>query len=153
MEVRKLQDVEELELCIDIYANQYDNTFIPVCEKRALSQLKAHLGSGAFFRILEDDEGDIRAWILARVVRLDHVDRTVLHQMYYGSDLTGFGAARAIISLHDALVSEAERLHVSRVFSTGSPLDERNVFSRILEKHGWDRRGYAATKSLLRPRS
>jgi len=151
MIVRKLLNITELEICVDLYIKLNDETFIPASRRRSLERIHELVKGGSFFRVLEDD-GKIRAWILANRVKPDHVDQVIFIQHYYGSDLMGVKAAKAVKMLHEALIEEAIRLNVSRVMSTGNHLDEANVFTRILEKSGWDRRGYVATKLVLEPR-
>ena len=51
-------------------------------------------------------------------------------------------------TLHQELIEEAKRLDIKLVMSTGSHFDEDNTFTKILERYGWERRGYIAIKKL-----
>jgi tRNA 2-selenouridine synthase SelU len=62
--------------------------------------------------------------------------------------LTGIKAVKAVVTLHHSLEREAKRLGIKRLISMSNHLDERNTFVRILEKEGWDRRHYLATKTV-----
>jgi len=151
MEVRKLQCIDEMEICVDLYIKYNDESFIPASRKRSVERFIELVKSGAFLRVIEED-GKIMAWILAARSKFEHVDQMVFQQLYFGSDFKGLKAAKAVKILHEALIEEAVRLNVPRVFSMGNPLDEKNVFTRILEKSGWDRRGFVASKLVLKPR-
>lgn len=148
MLTRKILKETEIEICVDLYIKDNDETFIPANRKSSIEALSNHLKSGAFFRILEDD-GEVVAWILAKRCKPDHISQMVFQQLYYGSSLRGIKSARAVKMLHDDLIMEAKRMNIKRIISTGNHLDTENVFTRILEKSGWKRRGYLATFELI----
>jgi len=148
MLLRKILNEREIEICVDLYIKDNDETFIPASRKDSLEAMTNHLKSNAFFRILEDD-GKIVAWILAKRHKPDHISQMVFQQMYYGSALKGIKSARAVKILHEALIEEAKRMNIKRIISSGNHLDTENVFTRILEKAGWKRRGYIATFELI----
>jgi hypothetical protein len=148
MKIRKMKTTKEIEPCIDLYIQLNDEEFIPSNKKSSMRSLLKHLQEGAFFRLLEDDDGKIVAWILATKCMPEHTGEVTLQQRYYGSNLTGIKSARAVKVLHEALIYEAQRQGISRVISMGSHLDPENIFTRILEKMGWKRRHYIATYEL-----
>jgi hypothetical protein len=144
MELREINDQKELEVCVDLYIDLNDESFIPSNRNVSLNSLNTFKNSGAFFRVLEDN-GKIVAWILAVKMKSPHTGEVSLQQVYYGSNLKGIKSVRAVQILHTALVSEAQKRKICRVISTGSHMDSENVFTRILEKMGWNRRSYMAT--------
>lgn len=147
MRLRRLQTAQDIRTCVDMYIAKNDEAFLPSSRSAAYSALATHLKLNDFIRILEDDTG-IRAWALFKQVRVAYMSEDALQQLYFASDLEGFKAVRAIRILHDAAVEEAERLGLAYVNSQGSHLDEANIFARILEKHGWTRRGHTAVYKL-----
>lgn len=147
MRLRRLQTAQDIRTCVDMYIAKNDEAFLPSSRSAAYSALATHLKLNDFIRILEDDTG-IRAWALFKQLRVSHMPEDVFQQLYFASDLEGFKAVRAIRILHDAAVEEARRLRLAYVTSQGSHLDEANVFTRILEKHGWNRRGHTAVYRL-----
>jgi len=64
--------------------------------------------------------------------------------MYYACDQTGISAYRSIVLLHDEMQKCSLKLPVKYCVSAGSPLDDNNVFAKVLEKNGWSRKGYMA---------
>jgi hypothetical protein len=142
MLIRKIKNLKELEECVDMYLKLSDQEFLPASRKASIKSLKEVLSTPkAFVRVLEK-EGKLVAWIYAEVIQLQHTTFKVLQQIYYSSCLEGVSAARAVKLLHQALIEEAERRRVIMVTSPGSHLDENFTFAKILEKSGWERRGY-----------
>jgi hypothetical protein len=146
--IRKINDQNEMEICIDMYLLKNDETFVSASRSASLSALKDLLKDRAFMRVLVNDEDQIQAWILAKRTIHAHMADPVFHQLYFGSRLTGIKAVKAVVALHHSLEREAKRLGIKRLISMSNHLDERNTFVRILEKEGWDRRHYLATKTV-----
>jgi len=152
MIIRKINNLDELKVCVELYIRLNDETFIPADKERSETRILEHLKEGAFLRVAVVDN-QIRAWLLARKVQHDHTEEAALQQLYYGSDLSGIKAVRAITLLHDEMVQEAINKRIPRVISSGSHMDDSDVFTRVLERHGWLRRGYMATRVVLTPKS
>jgi len=148
MKIRELMNESEIEFCVDMYRALSDEDFMPSNRKKAIESLTSYKNTGIFIRVLED-KNEIVAWICAGRVRLGHVDHVIFQQTYYCSQLTGLKAVKAVKLLHEAMYLEAKRLRIKRVVSLGSHLDEHHTFARILEKSGWLRRGYLATKVVV----
>jgi predicted N-acetyltransferase YhbS len=134
-----------------MYVKLNDEDFIPADKNKAIKSFYDLVKAGAFLRILDDEDGEIVAWILAQKVDHPHINGKILQQVFYASSLKGLRAARAVITLHRALIEEAERLQIRRVITLGSYLDENNTFVKILERDGWKRRHYAAVYDLKPP--
>jgi adenine deaminase len=90
----------------------------------------------------------IIGWIYATPGLNLHTKEKILQQIYFCSNQAGISAARVIKVLHEELIEEAKRLDIKLVMSTGSHFDEDNTFTKILERYGWERRGYIAIKKL-----
>jgi hypothetical protein len=152
MEPRKLRTQQEAKFCVEMYVKMNDESFIPADKDKAIKSFYEMVKAGAFLRILDDEDDEIVAWVLAQKVEHPHINGKLLQQVFYASNLKGLKAAKAVIALHRSLIEEAERLQIRRVLTLGSYLDENNTFVRILEKDGWKRRHYAAVYDLKLPK-
>jgi hypothetical protein len=150
MLVSKIRTKEDVRTCIDMYYEIADHSFVNIDKEFAYTNLLAFVREKRFVRILLDDSGSIIAWIYAQPTQPPHSPEVMLQQMYYASNKEGVMAVRCIKILHDAMVEEAKRLGISLVVSQGSHQDTSFVFTRILEKHGWSRMGYAAQLRIPR---
>jgi len=149
MAVTPIYSEREVAHCVDMYLALNDEVFMPTSRDAALQRLWAHVRLKHFVRCLRHN-GKIIAWIYAAPMQHEHADYNVLQQLYYASDQTGVMAARAVVTLHEALYKEACRGDYRYAVSLGSHFDERNVFARILERAGWTRRGFAAVREVPR---
>jgi hypothetical protein len=145
MKVRNIENLKELEFCVDLYLSLNDETFMPACKKSSMKGMKEHLGAGAKLRVLEDD-GVIIAWILFKKTRQEHLSESCMQQLYYAASVKGLKAAKAVHLLHNEMEIVAKEMGLKRLISTGSHMDENFVFAKLLERAGWSRRGYLATK-------
>jgi hypothetical protein len=137
------RSIDDLDTCVRLYQAYNEEAFLPSNFAHALATLQQYIGGGAFFRIVKEDDV-IVGWILAKTLLSDIAGEKMLYQTFYASDLKGIKAVRAVRLTHDALVRYALKKRIKYVVSQGSHLDEDNTFSRILEKHGWLRRGHTA---------
>jgi len=153
MEISHLVGKRDLLDCVDLYISMNDPEFLPdVDADLAASRIMQRLRSGAFIRLLKED-GEVFAFIIGCDAHQDFASEPQLHQLYYASKYTtGTKAVKAVVLLHNELEVYARSRNLSTVVSPGSHMDETNVFSRILEKQGWTRRGHIALKNLRRHR-
>jgi hypothetical protein len=134
---------QELAICINIYADYNDNSFIAVNRRKSLLQLTDRVNQGQLFYTIKD--GDvIVGWVLAEQLKHPFSTHSFLQQSFYVTSLSGIKAARAVILAHEELIRQAELRRIDLVISVGSFYDEQNVFTKILEKRGWSRRGHTA---------
>jgi hypothetical protein len=140
-----IQTLQQVRYCIELYADQNDYEFLPIDFEFAIANLSLAIRRKKFVRALEIDN-KIVAWIYADAGGSLHFRHSVLQQQYYCSVLKGHAAYRAIRILHDAMLEYAEKNKYQFVFSVGSHLDEHYIFTRILEKLGWERRGHISLK-------
>jgi hypothetical protein len=136
-------EYNDLEKCIEIYYNYNDNNFIEVDKNKSILQLREKWKSGEILLIIKNNK-EIVGWLLASVNKQPFSKKVFLQQLFYVSNLNGFKSAKAILLSHSELIRIAEKRNVDIVLSTGSFYDESNVFSKILEKRGWNRRGHTA---------
>jgi len=147
MESIKPRTLEDIHFCVDMYLKLNDETFIPADKQLAYDNLSNLVRRTKFVRMaIKDDK--IIGWIYATPGLNLHTKEKILQQSYFCSNQTGISAARVIKFLHQELIEEAKRLDIKLVMSTGSHFDEDNTFTKILERYGWERRGYIAIKKL-----
>jgi hypothetical protein len=143
--IDKIKLFDEIAYCVNMYASLNDFTFLPIDRKLAVQNLSLAVRRQKFIRVLKQDN-QIVAWIYADVGNSLHMNEKVLQQQYYCSTLAGTKAFRAVQILHEELLKYAKENKYDIVFSNGSHMDEKYVFTRMLEKLGWQRRGYVAYK-------
>jgi hypothetical protein len=143
--IDKIKLFHEIAYCVNMYANLNDFTFLPIDRNLAIQNLALAVRRQKFVRVLKQDN-QIVTWIYADVGNSLHMTERILQQQYYCSTLTGTKAFRAVQILHEELLKYAKENKYDIVFSNGSHMDEKYVFTRMLEKLGWQRRGYVAYK-------
>ncbi len=144
----KLEDIKtsvEIKECIEAYSKLNDYSFLPGDKDFLFKNLSLAIRRKRFFKLLKEND-KIVAWLYADVSNSLHIKEKILQQYYYYSSLSGVKSFRAIQLFHEELLSYAAKNNYTLVISTGSHLDEKYVFTRMLEKLGWDRRGYIACK-------
>lgn len=139
--VSNISTKAELEYCIDAYTKYNDFSFLPVDRDFAIKNLDLAVRRQRFVRVLKMDD-KIVSWIFADSAKSAHMKTNILQQYYYFSELQGVAAYRSVKMLHDSLIDYAEKMGYELILSPGSHLDEDHTFTRILEKLGWERRGY-----------
>jgi hypothetical protein len=144
--------------CVEIYVAK--DQWIPVSKKESLTNLYTAWKTGKFLKVVKDND-KIIAWLHASITRPQHQDFPSYYQHYCCTNSTAIKNYKAIKLLHAALIQQAEEEEIPLIYSGGSHLDETLIFPRILEKLGWDRRGYLCTwttshytkvSSRMRPR-
>jgi hypothetical protein len=145
--IRELLSSREIRSCVELYMGLNDPSFIPlefdVCYNNLLTLVKRK----KFVRgLFEDDE--LIAWIYCDVVEHLHLGFPVFQQLYYASDQKGMKAYRCVVRLHEAMLVKARESEFSLAVSSGSHMDPDHVFAKILEKQGWERRGYLCLRHL-----
>jgi hypothetical protein len=143
MDLTKLYAGSEIEYCVRMYMDLNDEQFMPASFETSYRTLFSKCRQGHFIRCIKDNS-KIIAWIYADQVQLMHTNYRNFQQIYYCSDQTGVKAYRSVVMLHNEMWLYSENLSTRYCVSIGSHNDEYNTFSRILEKNGWHRRGYAA---------
>ncbi len=125
-----------------MYLALNDYSFLPADRNFAIQNLSLSVRRKKFVRALVDEDDKIVSWIFADSNNSLHMKTNILQQYYYCSNLKGIAAFKSVKILHDALIDYAEKMGYEIVMSPGSHLDEDHTFTRILEKLGWERRGY-----------
>jgi hypothetical protein len=141
---------DELAKCVDMYIALNDPTFIKINRDFCIENIVKHWKSLGYIRLLKDNH-KIVAWIMAIPAMSKHSREKYLMQEYYCSHLEGFSSVRAIKILHNDLIKYASNNRYNLIVSTGSHMDPTFVFTRILEKQGWNRRGHIATYRIESP--
>ena len=144
MAIETILTLQELEYCVDMYLEQNDNSFMEASRGDACMSLLQAVRRHKFVRVLRDS-GNIVAWIYADNVKLQHQSHFNFQQLYYCSTLSGVRSVRAVADLHEAMFNSMPS-NSKYCVSAGSHMDQANTFARILEKHGWQRRGYLAVR-------
>ena len=131
---------DEIVKCVDMYI--VHDTWLRSCRKTAINTLYTAWHTNKYVRIVKDKD-EIIAFLYAEIVKSGHYDFYILQQNYFCS-IGGIKGIKAMLMLHDDLVQHAEELNIKLVISPGSHFDEENKFTKALEKHGWERRGFLA---------
>lgn len=147
MIVTDLYTQQDVKDCVELYAGLNDHSFLEINIDSAYRHLFQIVRKKKFVKAIREND-QIIAWIYADKVSLPHNVSPFLQQMYYASNQSGIKAARCVVTLHNVLLEEAKAKNYNLVMSPGSHLDPNFVFTRILEKNGWERRGYIALKKL-----
>jgi hypothetical protein len=148
--IKTPHSIEDIRTCVELYYSLNDHSLITVDKEFAFTNLYKLVRNKKFVKAIYKDNSII-AWIYADVLTHLHSREKALQQIYYASNQKGFSAARCILTLHKEIIKEAERLNLKLVISTGSHMDEDYTFTKILERAGWERRGYAAFYRLGSP--
>jgi len=144
MKIRTKEDIHE---CISMYLSLSDESFLPSDYNSAYKSLFNAVRTKHFVRCIRENNV-IVAWIYCEPVQVQHMKEPVFQQIYYCSLSTGRNAVRYVKILHDEMIIEAKKRGLEYCTSTGSHMDPSFVFARILEKNGWQRRGFIAVKHL-----
>ena len=123
------------------------NDFVPMDAETCFQNLRRLVAAGRFVRCVKSND-KIIAWIYCDKLKPSHSKTAHFHQQYYCSNQTGVLAARCVRDLHAAMVEYAIAHGYSMCMSLGSHTDENFVFTRILARMGWERRGYVALLSV-----
>jgi hypothetical protein len=140
--IRSVSTTKEIEECVRMY--YFD--FLPVDREYNIKKMTHQIRNGHFVRVW--DENGIKGWIHAFKTTLQFNPIPVMQQMYFSSNETGFKLYRILKGLHEALIEEAERQECQYVVSCSSPIDEKMILAKLLEKAGWERRGYMCVYKL-----
>jgi hypothetical protein len=130
-----------------------DPDFLLADRDVAIKQISLAARRQKFFRVVK--RGDkIVAALLADFSGNHHSKLKLLSQQYFACSETGTAAYKCIKLLHEALIAFGEENECHVVMSQGSPQDPDNVFARILEKQGWQRKHFLAIwKTTQYPRA
>jgi hypothetical protein len=134
---------------VKLYLELREDHLLPIDEEYCRKMFFRELQLGAFFRVWSGASGELRAWILAKPMILITHPKPVFKQIFYGSNLSGVTAVRALSELHGEMEEEGRRLKIQFLVSEGSPFDTTDVLSRTLERRGWKRVGNTAVKQLF----
>lgn len=141
--INRIISLKEIETCVDMYLALNDYSFLPANRELAIKNLSLAVRRNKFVRVLKMND-KIVSWIYADSGTSSHMSTNIIQQFYYCSELKGIAAYKSIKILHEALIDYAEKRGYHLVISPGSHFDEDYTFTRILEKLGWERRGYIA---------
>jgi len=134
---------------IPFLCQQYtlQNSWLPCDSKSAARRVAEQLLGDSTARLWVVEKGDmVVGFLFAYAMHHFHYPFSVYQQAYCCTWCKGASAARAVRLLHDVLYDEGVRQKYPIVVSSGSHLDEAFVFTRMLERFGWERRGYLAAR-------
>lgn len=143
MKLANIYYTSQIKECVEMYISMNDSE-IDFNKDFAIQNLAMAVRRKRFVRMLLDDSDKILAWIYADTGTNLHSTDKIIQQYYYCSKLKGTSAFKAVKILHQELINYAEQHKYEIIISPGSHMDESYVFTRILEKLGWIRRGYLA---------
>lgn len=143
MLIKNIKETKEVEHCVDMYLALNDYSFMPANREIAIKNLSLAVRRNKFVKVLKMND-KIVSWIYADSGASLHMSTNIIQQFYYCSELKGPAAYKSVKLLHDALIDYAEKKGYELIISSGSHFDKDYTFTRILEKLGWERRGYIA---------
>ena len=147
MRVQPIQSGREVLECVRMYMAANDEGFMETSLSASFDALYKAVQSGKFVRKATDD-GEIVGWLYAELVRPPYSKYKVLQQNFYACSAHGARAYRCAAALHSAMEEEGRRVGARYLLSQGSHFDPENVYARILERLGWERRHYLCVKRL-----
>ena len=144
--LKKISTKEDILKCVRHYISNphIDTNFLPADESMSFINLKGHVIRKAYAKMATDETGNVLAWLLAEKMRFQFCPLPSYKQLFYSCNEHGVKAVKLLRLLHDDLIETARSENQRMVVSGGSWNDEHNVFAKILEKYGWERRGYLA---------
>jgi hypothetical protein len=142
MIVDSIKSAKDIADCVDMYLELGKNDFMLADRKVALSRADTAARRQKFFRVIRDQDQGIIAFLLADFTCNMHSNLKILNQQYYASNQHGKKGYQCVKLLHDELIEYGELHKAHLIASSGSHLDPDNVFARILEKQGWERRHF-----------
>lgn len=143
MIIRGLRSSSDIDECVRLYMAHYDCQELPASYTASYSSFMSDWKNRCLIRIVEED-GEIIAWIIASRAKLEHMDKECVLQKYLANKTTGFKAFTVLRLLHNEMLKYANKMNIPYCISSGSHLDDPSIFTRLLEKCGWKRRGYLA---------
>ena len=142
--LHKISNDEELKELVKLQMMYFNDTsFIPMDFASSFISFKKGLSHGGYARIIRNNQ-EIIGWICAQKVKVSYSKYDILNQIMYCCLSDGIEALQALKLSHQGLVDYAEASKIPYVMSASSHFDEDNRLAIILEKLGWQRRGYLA---------
>ena len=146
--ITNTRSIRDIEACVDAYISIIkDKDFDKFDREYAIRVLMTYSRSKSLLKIKIENE-KVVAFIIAIENRSIHKSGIILQQAYFCTTRSGIKAYRDIVDLHKEMETYAKIRNIRTLISTSSHNDPDFVFSRILEKNGWKRKGYLAKKEL-----
>jgi hypothetical protein len=133
-----------------MYLSRARDTFLPCSRSASFKSILERVRDDKSFIHVSEKDGTLTGFLVGQIVRLSHMDEDILQQTYFCTDTTKIETVRIIKRLHEDLLEFGRRNKIRFVLSSGSPVDTDNVFTRALEKYGWQRQGHLAYVDLTR---
>jgi len=138
----------QLVKCVELYAALNDYSFIDIDSSFCYENIIKHWKTLQYIKLIIDNN-QIVGFIMATSSMSKHSKDKYMLQEYYCTNLSGFKAAKAVKLSHNDLIEYAKKNKYKHVYSQGSHMDPEHVFTRLLEKFGWDRRGHIAKYTII----
>jgi hypothetical protein len=138
----------QLAKCVEMYAALNDYSFINIDTKFCYESIVKHWKTLQYIKLIIDNN-QLVGFIMATSAMSKHSKDRYMLQEYYCTNLNGFKSAKAVKLSHNDLVEYAKKNKYKFVYSQGSHMDPEHVFTRLLEKFGWDRRGHIAKYTIV----
>jgi hypothetical protein len=148
MKIIQPSSENQLKQCADMYISQNDFSFINIDTKFCYESIVKHWKTLQYIKLIIDNN-QIVGFIMATSSMSKHSKDKYMLQEYYCTNLSGFKAAKAVKISHNDLIEYAKKNKYKFVYSQGSHMDPEHIFTRLLEKFGWDRRGHIAKYTIV----
>lgn len=147
MQLIKARNRDDIVTCVNMYCDQETDELIETNKMVSINNLVAESRNGYYRVLVEFDSNNVEqivGWILAYRVLNPFNGIMELQQQFYTSIFTGLKAVKAVKLVHEELIKYAETYRIPVVTSHCSHNDLNFVLCRILQKEGWQTRGYMA---------
>lgn len=149
MHIETIKSAKDVVTCVDMYLSLNDESFLPADRDVAIERVMRVARAKYYFRVVRDGGKIVAALVAAPDYNLHSAIR-IFKQIYYVGSLGGVKAYRAVQLLHEDMFQFASERGYDVAISQGSPFDPANVFARMLERAGWERKHYLCIKKTPR---
>jgi hypothetical protein len=150
MLIREIMFKDEMEQIVQIHMKRLD--WLCADYKTCLSQVSAARSRKAYIRVLVNEDtrgkgsGEVLGYIYGNPTPSLYTPFKWFSQQMCWTNEPGLRGVRIIRMLHDDMFKYAEDNGFPIVSTSCSHLDEDLKFVKVLERFGWERRGYMAVK-------
>lgn len=145
--VEPIVSLEELKAAVDVYVNYAKNDIVPFSREESYTNMEAHWRSLKYVKKITY-KGAVVGIVCGDILKSFHGKHKFFNQMYYCTNLKGVLSVKAVQLAHRDIIEYASKYKLSYVISQASHNDTSFVFTRILEKDGWIRKGFMAIYPL-----
>jgi len=119
----------------------YGDPLFPVTAESSYNMLSGFMSGMKYFKVMIDDTDKLVAWMACSEGHDQHHSSIkAFSQIYYHTNLSSIKAVKALVMFHNHYFEFAQKMG-AQVVITSSYLPSKGVFTRVLEKNGWQEYG------------